>query len=125
MNSKYMGPTRSEPSSHPIHVLMITFFVLSTQQVFDGQDELLPLPGTTDPLNPVLYRQISGLPIFDETGERSDAGGAAAVYALTAGGYWCMLAESNGEAVLFDAPEGIMRFSDTNKALLYALYACM
>eukprot|EP00903_Cladosiphon_okamuranus_P012976 g12110.t1 len=74
-------------------------------QVFDGQDQLLPLPGTTDPLNPVLYRQISGSPMFDETGERSDVGGAA-VYTLTAGAFWCMLAESNGEAALFDAPEG-------------------
>eukprot|EP00752_Nemacystus_decipiens_P002140 g2039.t1 len=43
--------------------------------------------------------------MFDETGERTDASGAA-VYALTAGGYWCMLAESDGEAALFDAPEG-------------------
>lgn len=51
--------------------------------------------------------------MFDETGERTDAGGAA-VYALTAGGYWCMLAESNGEAALFDAPEGngISRFTE-------------
>lgn len=44
--------------------------------------------------------------MFDEAGERSDAGGAA-VYTLTAGSYWCMLAESNGEATLFDAPEGM------------------
>lgn len=43
--------------------------------------------------------------MFDETGKRSDAGGSA-VYALFAGVYWCMLAESNGEAALFDAPEG-------------------
>ena len=81
------------------------------RKVFDGQDELLPLPGTPDPLNPVLYQQISGSPMFDETGERTNAGGAA-VYTLTAGGYWCMLAESNGEATLFGAPEG-MAYSDS------------
>lgn len=32
----------------------------------------------------------------------------AAVFVLTAGSYFCMVAESNGEAVLFDAPEGIV-----------------
>lgn len=45
--------------------------------------------------------------MFDEeTGERIDTNGAA-VYGLFAGMYWCMLAESNGEAALFDVPEGI------------------
>lgn len=43
--------------------------------------------------------------MFDEIGQRSDDGGSA-VFALTDGAYWCMLAESNGEAALFDAPEG-------------------
>ena len=43
--------------------------------------------------------------MFDEAGERINTGGAA-VYTLFAGSYWCMLAESNGEATLFDAPEG-------------------
>ncbi|CAN0516587.1 unnamed protein product, partial [Ectocarpus sp. 12 AP-2014] len=32
-------------------------------QVFDGQDELLPLPGSPDAANPVLYKQISGEPV--------------------------------------------------------------
>ena len=92
---------------------MIMFVRISSSQpqVFDGQDELLPIPGAIDPLNPVLYRQISGSPVFDEAGERSDAGGAA-VFALTAGGFWCMLAESDGEAALFDAPEGMETTSD-------------
>lgn len=77
--------------------------------MFDGQDELLPLPGSPDAANPVLYKQISGQPVtFDAvTGERSgDDGGGTAVFALTEGVYWCLLAESNGEAALFDAPEG-------------------
>lgn len=79
------------------------------QKVFDGQDELLPLPGSPDAANPVLYKQISGEPVtFDAvTGERN-ADGRTAVFALTEGVYWCLLAESNGEAALFDAPEGEM-----------------
>ena len=64
----------------------------------------LPLPSAT-PGNPALYQQIAGEPAFDEaTGERN---GNAAVFALYDGtAYQCMLAESNGVAALFDAPEG-------------------
>ena len=68
-------------------------------------EEFLPLPGVPDPANPAKYKQIAGEPAFDEgTGLRNDK---SAVFALTDGIYFCMLAESNGEAVLFDAPEGI------------------
>lgn len=47
----------------------------------------------------------------------SRGGGAAAsaVFALTDGAYFCMLAESGGEAVLFDAPEGATHLLRTYK----------
>ena len=68
-------------------------------------EEFLPLPGSPDPSNPTKYKQIAGEPAFDEdTGIRSDG---SAVFVLTEGLYFCMLAESNGVAVLFDAPEGL------------------
>lgn len=79
-------------------------------KVFVGQEDLLPPPGSPDPANPIVYKQISGDQVtFDATtGERAAGdGSSAAVFALTDGLYWCMLAESNGEAALFDAPEGI------------------
>lgn len=67
-------------------------------------EEFLPLPGSPDPENPAMYRQIAGDPAFDEgTGLRNDN---SAVFVLTEGTYFTLLAESNGEAVLFDAPEG-------------------
>ena len=72
------------------------------REVFEA---FLPLPGSPDPANPAKYKQIAGEPAFDEdTGVRSDS---SAVFVLTEGIYFCMLAESNGEAVLFDAPEGL------------------
>lgn len=76
-------------------------------QVFDGADEFLVLPGSPDPANPTKYKQIAGAPVtFDEvSGERIDNN--AAVFVLTEGAYFCMVAESNGEAALFDAPEGM------------------
>lgn len=57
-----------------------------------------PLPGSQDPANPVKFAQIAGEPSFDKlTGERNNgtAGGndAAAVFVLTDGSYFCMLAE--------------------------------
>lgn len=61
--------------------------------------------------------------MFDETGERIDAGGAA-VYVLLGGAHWCMLAESNGEAILFDAPEG-MGSSDAKALLVCAKCALL
>lgn len=68
--------------------------------------EFLPLPGSPDPANPILYEQIAGEPAFDEvTGERN---GNSAAFVLTDGTYMAMLAESDGEAALFDAPEGSM-----------------
>ena len=71
----------------------------------DSFEEFFPLPGSPDPANPTKYKQIAGEPAFDEdTG--MTRGDASAVYVLTEGTYFCMLAESNGEAVLFDAPEG-------------------
>lgn len=71
-------------------------------------EEFLPLPGDTDPANPIKYKQIAGASSFDEvTGARYNATASndAAVFVLTEGVYFCMLAESGGEAVLFDAPE--------------------
>ncbi|CAM9795943.1 unnamed protein product, partial [Laminaria digitata] len=57
------------------------------------------------------YKQIAGEPAFDEdTGLRNNN---SAVFVLTEGVYFCMLAESNGEAVLFDAPEGAFVSSTT------------
>ena len=68
-------------------------------------EEFLPLPGSPDPANPAKYKQIAGDLAFDEdTSMRNDK---SAVFVLTEGTYFCMLAESNGEAVLFDAPEGL------------------
>lgn len=65
------------------------------------------LPGSPDPSNPTTYKQIDGDPVvFDEaTGERNGTTNSA-VFVLTEGTYFCMLVESNGEAALFDAPEG-------------------
>lgn len=74
-------------------------------------EEFLPLPGSPDPANPAKYKQIAGDLGFDEdTGMRNDK---AAVFVVTEGTYFCMLAESNGEAVLFDAPEGSFVSSTT------------
>lgn len=72
-------------------------------QVSDGRYEFLPLPGSPDPANPVIYKQIAGKPAFGASGRRNDN---PAVFVLHEGAYFCMLAESNGEAALFDAPEG-------------------
>lgn len=74
-------------------------------QVFDGVEEFLPLPGDdVDPENPVSYKQIAGKQAFDAvSGERNDN---TAVFVLTEGTYFCMVVESDGEAALFDAPEG-------------------
>lgn len=83
--------------------------------------EFLPLPGSPDPANPILYEQIAGQPAFDEvTGERN---GNSAMFVLTDGTYMTMLAESNGEAALFDAPEGsTMRFdSCTSMDTIFSL----
>lgn len=67
--------------------------------------EFFPLPGSPDPANPVKYKQIAGEPAFDEaTGARNSN---SAVFVLTEGTYFCMVAESQGEASLFDAPEGM------------------
>lgn len=66
-------------------------------------EEFYTLPGTPDPANPVVYKQIAGEPAFDESGERNDN---AAVFVLDEELYFCMLVDSGGEAVLFDAPEG-------------------
>ena len=68
-------------------------------------EEFLPLPGSPNAANPTKYKQIAGDLAFDkDTGMRNDK---SAVFVLTEGTYFCMLAESNGEAVLFDAPEGL------------------
>lgn len=76
--------------------------------------DFLPLPGSPDPTNPTRYKQIAGSPAFDEeTGERNSD---AAVFVLTEGFYMCMLAESDGAAALFDAPEDVDLFL-TNKAV--------
>lgn len=67
------------------------------------------MPGSPNPANPLTYKQISGEPVsFDATtGERTNEYSPGAVFAIHGVAYWCTLAESNGEAVLFDAPEGI------------------
>lgn len=78
-------------------------------QAFAGTEDLLPLPGSTDEANPTTWVQVAGDPVsFDATtGARiSSPSGSAAVFALTEGSYFCMLVESDGEAALFDAPEG-------------------
>ena len=76
-----------------------------TQVPPEAFEEFLPLPGSPNPDNPSMYKQIAGDPAFDEaTGLRNDN---TAVFVLTEGAYFTMLAESNGEAVLFDAPEGM------------------
>lgn len=75
----------------------------------DTYEQFFPLPGTPDPANPAMFKQIAGDPAFDEvTGLRNDN---AAVFVITEGVFFCMLAESNGEAALFDAPEGVDRAS--------------
>ena len=79
-------------------------------KVSDGVDDFLPLPGSPGPGGSVKYKQIAGEPVtFDaDSGARnnSPASGSAAVFVLKGGAYFCMLAESDGEAALFDAPEG-------------------
>lgn len=72
-------------------------------EAYRGADELSTLPGNPDPANPVIYKQIAGEPAFDASGKRRDT---AAVFAIKGGDYFCMLAESRGEAALFDSPEG-------------------
>lgn len=62
------------------------------------------LPGSPDPSNPVVYKQIAGEPAFDSSGNRVDSPAIFVLY--DAATYFCMLIESNGEAALFDAPEG-------------------
>lgn len=79
------------------------------RQAFAGVDDFVTLPGSPDPLNPVRYKQIAGAPVsFDaDTGERTASDvESGAVFVLTEGLYFCMVAESNSEAALFDAPEG-------------------
>ncbi|CAN0190058.1 unnamed protein product, partial [Discosporangium mesarthrocarpum] len=49
------------------------------------------------------YQQIAGNPAFDADGSRNDN---SAVFVITEGVYFFMVAESNGVATLFDAPEG-------------------
>lgn len=66
-------------------------------------EDFLPIPdggSSGNASNPVMYKQIGG----NKASGSSE--GTTAVYALTEGAYFCMLAESGGEAVLFDAPEG-------------------
>lgn len=71
----------------------------------DTFEDFFPLPGTPDPANPARYKQIAGDPAFDEvTGLRNNN---SAVFVITEGVFFCMLAESNGEAALFNAPEGV------------------
>lgn len=76
-----------------------------------GPENLAPLPGSPDPANPTKWVQVGGDPVsFDAvTGARiSSPPGSAALFALTEGFYFCMLVESDGEAALFDAPEGTL-----------------
>ena len=78
-------------------------------QVYAGTEDLVSLPGSPDEANPTTWVQVAGDPVsFDATtGARiSSPPGSAAVFALTEGSYFCMLVESDGEAALFDAPEG-------------------
>lgn len=96
-----------------------TYVIFCRRQVFEGVDDFVILPGNPDPSNPSRYQQIAGLPVsFDaDTGARVPAedGSGAAVFVLTDGVYFCMIAESEGEAALFDAPEGrlmSMRFGN-------------
>lgn len=71
----------------------------------DAYEDFYTLPGTPDPLNPATYKQIAGEPAFDEdTGLRNDN---SAVFVITDGVFFCMIAESNGVATLFNAPEGL------------------
>ena len=73
----------------------------------DTYGEFYTLPGSPDPANPARYKQIAGAPAFDEdTGLRNDN---TAVFVITEGVFFCMLAESNGTAALFNAPEGVDR----------------
>lgn len=73
---------------------------------YDGAELFQPLPGNgVDSANPVKYQQIAGREALDfASGERNDN---AAVFVLTEGTYFCMVVESDGEAALFDAPEGL------------------
>lgn len=64
----------------------------------DAFGEFYPLPGSQDPANPVKFKQIAGKPSFDVvTGERNNTTGSSstegAVFVLTDGSYFCMLAE--------------------------------
>lgn len=65
----------------------------------DAFGEFYPLPGSQDPANPVKFAQIAGSnPSFDVlTGERNNGTAsdtaADAVFVLTDGSYFCMLAE--------------------------------
>eukprot|EP00903_Cladosiphon_okamuranus_P020686 g18993.t2 len=95
----------------------------------DAFGEFYPLPGAQDPANPVKFVQIAGTSSFDVvTGERNNGTGsdAAAMYVLTDGCYFCMLAESDHEAVLFDAPESAFTSSFDGKfpngTLKYIVY---
>lgn len=83
-------------------------------EVYAGADEFSPLPGNPDPANPVVYKQIAGGPAFDASGVRRDT---AAVFAIHGGAYFCMLAESDGEAALFDAPEGMLAWQIVSQTL--------
>ena len=73
----------------------------------DTYEDFYTLPGNPDPLNPARYKQIAGEPAFDEdTGLRN---GNSAVFVITETVFFCMLAESNGVATLFNAPEGMAK----------------
>lgn len=83
--------------------------IIPPTQAFAGTEDLVSLPGSPDEANPTTWVQVAGDPVsFDATtGARiSSPLGSAAVFALTEGSYFCMLVESDGEAALFDAPEG-------------------
>lgn len=83
---------------------------LGTVDTDEIADNFSPLPGSPDAANPVVYKQIAGDPAFDDSGVRTDT---AAIFALhDSESYLCMLAESNGEAALFDSPEGKTPRSD-------------
>lgn len=83
----------------------------------DVYEDFYTLPGTPDPANPARYKQIAGDPAFDAvTGLRNDN---SAVFVITEGVFFCMLAESNGEAALFDAPEGRCGQTESASRWLY------
>lgn len=84
--------------------------------------EWLPLPSSVSSGNSLTYVQIAGLPAFDEvTGERT---GNAAVFVLTDGNHQCMLAESRGEAALFDAPLKVRNLWISPKSVFSSLIPC-